>query len=72
MHGGDAKAPDPFHQTLFPVVGIDGSQFGLHGFRSIEMVLVVLVVELARQANGGSRVDEPRNHHRGSDHPIGF
>ena len=72
MHSGHPKPPHPFHQTLLPVVSINGPQFGLHRFGGVEMVLIVLMVELTRQANRRPRVDESGHHHCGSNHPIRF
>ena len=46
------------------VVGVDGSQLGLNRGRFLSLVLIVVLVEVAGEADHGVGVDQARGHHR--------
>ena len=59
MEGRDAEATHPFHEALARVVGVDGAQFRLDRLRGVELVLILILVEIACQADDTVGIDEP-------------
>ena len=65
VEGGDAEATDPFNEPLARVVGVERPQFRLDRLRGVELVLVLILVEIPRQADDTVGIDEPGGDHRG-------
>ena len=45
MNGCHTKTSDPSDQFLLRVIGINGSQFWLDWFASIELILIMVLIE---------------------------
>ena len=59
MDRRDAEAAKPADEKLARVVRVDRAQLGLDRRRFLELVLVVRLIQIAREADDRVRVDEP-------------
>ena len=64
----DAEATEPLDEPLPRIVGVDRPQLWLDRLALVDLVLILLLVEIARQPDGGVGVDEPRRHDLAPQH----
>src|SRR5690606_800010 len=67
---GHAVLAQPLDQPLAGVVGVDRAQLRLDRVRPLELVLVVLLVQVAGEADDAVRVDEPGRDDLSGEDPI--
>ena len=60
MERSYAKLAHPLHQPVVRIVGVDGAQLRLYRCAVIQLILIVWLVEIARQADGRMRIDQTR------------
>ncbi|PWG74743.1 hypothetical protein DF186_16295, partial [Enterococcus hirae] len=61
---GHAVFPQPGHQALAGIVGVDRPQLGLERGGAFQLVLVVVLIEGAGEPDHGAPVHQAGRHHR--------
>ena len=70
VHRRDAEAPHPVHEWIVRIEGIDRAQLRLHRRGLLHLLLIVRLVQQARQSHHRVRINQPRRHHLGDEHAI--
>ena len=58
VHGGDAVTAHPLHQPLLRIVGVDGAKIRLQRGRTLDLLLIVSLIEVTRQPHDCVCIDQ--------------
>ena len=62
VDSGNSERTQPFDEWFTCVVGVDSPQFRLNGSRLLQMILIVVLAEVAHHANYGVRINQAWRH----------